>query len=341
MADISTVFNMKTFASTIAAVMAATAFLTAGPLPKESVPAQTKWLLHLDLEKMRTTQVGQYFEKENLGPKLAKAKAGLKQFLDFDLEWEKITSITLFGAGFNPKPDAEAALLLKADNKVAAAFEASLLKQVEKGKASGGPITQEAQGAMNTYAMNHDVFIAIHQDGRVLLSKSHTALAKAIETATNKAANMTSSASFAGYPDKPDNFFLIALAEGFSNNTHLPPNAKILQSADGCRAVLNETPGKLGLCLTLKAQNDEACQQMQQVAQGLIALSTLSQTENKDLLLLTQAASISTNNRMVTVSTELPVSRVLEKLGEAARKEHAHESSKANGDAKAEADASK
>ncbi len=321
--------------------MATTVLLKAGPLPKESVPAQSKWLLHLDLEKMRTTQVGQFFEKENIGPKLSKAKAGLKQFLDFDFEWEKTTSITLFGAGFNPKPDAEAALLIKTDKKMAAAFESALLKQVEKGQAMGGPITQEGKGAMNIYAVNHDVYIAVHQDGRVLLSKSKNALDNAIQVATGKAANMTVSTSFAGYPERPDNFFLIVLAEGFSNNAHLPPNAKILQSADGCRAVLNETPGKVGLCLTLKAKSDEACQQMQQVAQGLIALSSLSQTDNKDLLLLTQSASISTNNCMVTVSTELPVTYVLEKLGEAARKEHAHDSAKGNHDTKAEAEATK
>jgi hypothetical protein len=53
---------------------------------------------------------------------------------------------------------------------------------------------------------------------------------------------------------------------------------------------------------------------MQQVFQGLMALALLNKSENKDLQQVTQATKITSNDKRVNVSLELPVATVIAKV---------------------------
>src|SRR5438045_962599 len=67
----------------------------ASPLQKEHVAADAKWLVHLDVDKLRSTAVGDYVINQVLGPKLG----DLTRQFDFDLDWTKIRSLTAYGTG--------------------------------------------------------------------------------------------------------------------------------------------------------------------------------------------------------------------------------------------------
>ena len=96
----------------------------------------------------------------------------------------------------------------------------------------------------------------------------------------------------------------------------MPPQARILQMADGGRVVLGEKADRLCLDLALKGKSKEVVTQIQQVVQGMIALFSLGQPKNKDLSELMQSTKVSTSENVVSVGVEYPVQKALIKLAE-------------------------
>jgi hypothetical protein len=66
----------------------------------------------------------------------------------------------------------------------------------------------------------------------------------------------------------------------------------------------------------LKAKTSEVMSQMQQVIQGTVALASLSQPENPDLIQLAQSVKVSGDDKLVTVGVEFPVEKAIRLLGE-------------------------
>ena len=82
----------------------------------------------------------------------------------------------------------------------------------------------------------------------------------------------------------------------------------------------------LFLILALKAKSSEVMTQMQQVIQGTVALASLSQAENPDLMQLAQSVKVSGDDKMVTVGVEFPVEKAIRLLGEQKAKSRGDES---------------
>ena len=83
---------MKTVAQILALILPLAATCVAGPLQKEQVAADAKWLVHLDFDKLRSTTVGDYVIQRVLGPKVDE----VKRQLEFDLDWKPIIDPSLF-----------------------------------------------------------------------------------------------------------------------------------------------------------------------------------------------------------------------------------------------------
>jgi hypothetical protein len=82
---------------------------TAEPLDLAKVQTGSKWLLHLDVDALRTTKIGAHFLNHVIQPKLDDADE-LKE-MKLSLSLQNISSITAFGPSF--AKDGEGVLLLK------------------------------------------------------------------------------------------------------------------------------------------------------------------------------------------------------------------------------------
>jgi hypothetical protein len=308
---------MKHLARALSLTLVLISAVSAGPVQKERVPADAKWLLHLDFDKFRASKVGGYLTREVLEKKLAGPKADLKRDLNFDLDITKISSITAFGTDYQSHPDANGVLLIKTDLDVQKALDGAIQKISADSGGSAEPI-KKLPGSSAAYSINDDVFVTIRPDKLVLLGKSRQPVEKAAAVLEGKAASLNSSKAFSGFPEVPKAFFFVAIAEAFNEDTPLPPQAKVLKMTDGGRLVLGENAENLFLNLTLKAKSSEVVSQMQQVIQGTVALASLSQEENPDLMQLAQSVKVSSDDKMVTVGVEYPVAKAIEKLSEKA-----------------------
>src|SRR5687768_2248172 len=80
-------------------------------LDPKLVPADAKWVLHLDAEAFRQSKLGAMLVKDVLEPKVQKAENDLKSDLNFS--FRKISSLTAFGARIGEGADREGALVMR------------------------------------------------------------------------------------------------------------------------------------------------------------------------------------------------------------------------------------
>jgi hypothetical protein len=304
----------------LASVLTLTATALATPLQKELISADAKWLVHLDLDALRDSRVGKFLNQTIVENKLAEHRAELKQAYGFDLDITKLNSITAYGTDYKLNPEANGVLIIGLDPNMQALLGLVLDKQVQSG------VVSQVDDKAKLYSIHNQVMVSFQKEGQVFMGKSKESLQKAMDVLAGKAPNLASGRTFAGYPDTPKSFFFLALAEGFSGKIPLPhqkegegkneggfaPKAQLLQMADGGRLVLGESADNLFLNLSLKAKTVDASRQMQQILQGVLALVSLSQGQNQDLLQIVQATKISSEANVVNIGLDYPVAKAMD-----------------------------
>jgi hypothetical protein len=322
---------MKYFAQILTLVVPLAA--TAAPLQKEQVGADVKWLLHLDADKLRTTKVGDVLIGEHLAAALTQPKVVLMVGLGFDLDVNRINSITVYGTSYSTDPSATGLLLIKTDLELQKAFDAT----IENASGSGGETPlgkvekRTEKDGTPVYSINNQAFFSFPKANLVVVAKSRDLLKKEADILSGKSANLASTKIFSEYPDAPKGFFFVGAAEGFSSDATIPPQAQVLKMADGGRAVLGESADHLFLNIALKAKSAEVVTQMQQTIQGFIALASLTQPDNKDLQQLARAVRVSAEDRVISFNVEFPVDQAIQKMREAQAHMNAKKDAKEEG----------
>lgn len=291
------------------------------PLSKEQVSAEAKWLIHADLESFRASQTGQYVQKKMLDEMLENLSAQLK--FDVPALAQKLKSITAYGTDFKKDPQANlssAVLIIQTDSEAQKIIEGALAAQLLAD--TEGPVKKLQTEPYPLYSVGKELFGAIQPNGIVTLAKSREQIERSHAVLSGKAANLKGSKSFADFPAVTDTFIFLGVAEGFNEAGLIPPQAKVLQMADGARIVLGEKQERVFANVAIKGKTTEVVGQIQQVLQGLVALGSLGQPEDKDLSELVKGIKVAASDKVVSVGVEFPVARALERLAEQSEGHH-------------------
>jgi hypothetical protein len=294
----------------------------AGPLQKEQVAADAKWVIHVDVDNFKETQLGQFIGDEILERHLAKPRRELERQFNLRFDWRQVHSLTAYGAEFNGRSGANGVLLIYSSFDFAEALDQVRDKLAAQLAGADPPLRKIEGEAGPLYSLKDEVFGAALPGKLFVISKSKNDLEKARQVVSGKAANLASMKTFTTYPDAPKAFFILGVAEAFTQ-APLPPQAKVLKSAEGGRVIMGEKDENCFVNLALNAKDREAAAQIQQVAQGLVALAALSQTEDKDLQqlqVLAKGTKINTNDKLVTIDLEMPIKNVIARLAAAHKK---------------------
>jgi hypothetical protein len=282
---------------------------SASPLPAQQIAADAKWVVHLDVEQFLKGRIGTHLLHNIVEKEAAGVTAQLKSEFGFDLDWKQIQAITAFGSGYQPDRDTTGVILVRTGLDLKSALEAAISKQIP-----GFNVQKTGDAARPLYSVNEDAFASFETPGVVLISKYKDAIDKARAVLQGSSPNLAGAKALSGYPETPSGFFLVAVADGFSQHAELPPTAAILKQAIGARVILGEVGDRLRLDLNIKTATADAARQIQQVTQGLLALATMNAGQNPDLKALTEAASISAAGQIVTLGAQVPVTAVIQKM---------------------------
>lgn len=297
-----------------AGLILSTPALNAAPLDRAQVAADAKWLLHLDVEALLKSQLGNSLMKSVV----AEAGKDLKEDAGLDLSkiLQSTTSIMAYGTDFNSGKDGKGVLVWQGSKEIEQIASGFLVQQAEAAKAGGGNVKLVRTGDQPVYAFGEDMHVMVRPGGGLILGRAVDQIDAATQVMESKAPSLKGQTTFAEYAALPGGFFFLALADGFNQAANVPPQASVLKLTDGGRLALGEAGGKLHLQLTLKAQSAELTQQIQQVVQGLLAIVTMSQSEAPELQEVIRATRINTEDKRVTLELAIPIEAALKQLNE-------------------------
>lgn len=301
---------MKYALSFLIASMTLAPVLRAEPLHRELVAADAKWLVHLDLDQFRASKLGKYFTDEILGKELEKLRTETK--FDANKVFSQLNSITAYGNDFKAGPEASGLLMIRTDKDTQKILEGFAAQQILQN--SNGPIKKIQTEPYVLYGMNNEVFACTHPAGGVLIGKSRKQIELARAILSGKGGNLGAPKALMDFPKGRPGFLYVAISEGLVGDAAILPQAKILQMANGGRIILGEANDKLFLDLTLKGKSAEVTREIQQVIEGMLALASLSQSENQDLMQLVKATKVSGDAQSVTLGVEFPVADAIKRL---------------------------
>jgi hypothetical protein len=307
--------TVKTFIFLLGpALAAATAF--AEPFQSRNVPADAKWVVHLDLENFLKASIGEFLGKELLDKKLAHPIRKMRENLGIDLDWREVQSIAAYGSEFKKTADRHAVLLIRTKQNIPAALD-SVIDKLSR-TAPGGPqaLQKAHEGNATIYTLNGDVFGTAAPHDLFLVSRSKEQILLARRVVDGKSPNLTSNNSFPDLREPRSGFLVAAVTEPFSSGIKLPPQAEGLKNAENGRIVAGETGERVFLNLAINTREVETAIRMQQVVQGLIALATLSQAEKPDLQNLVQGTKVSSTNKTVTIEVDIQAADVIARISE-------------------------
>lgn len=303
----------RTFYFSLAAglVFAATG-LNAAPLDRAQVAANAKWLLHLDVQTLLKSQLGDSLMKGVV----AQAGAGLQKDAGLDLSaiLRSTASIMAYGTDYKSGKDGKGVLIWQGAKEIEQIASGFLVQQAEAAKAGGGNVKLVREVAQPVYAFGDDMHVMVRAGSGLILSRAVDQIDEAIKVLENQTPSLQGKTAFSEYAALPGGFFFLALADGFNQAADVPPQASVLKLAEGGRLALGEAEGKLRLQLTLKAQTAEVTQQIQQVVQGLLAIVTMSQSESPELQEVLRATKINTVDKRVTLELGIPIEAALKQI---------------------------
>jgi hypothetical protein len=295
-----------------AVLVCAAPILRADALNPHQIAPDAKWLVHIDCESLRRTEIGEFLLKKWVEPKVAEA-AGEHQDAASNI-LQRIRSISAYGADFATGRDASGVLVINSDTDTQKAIEGLLVATILAN--TNGPVKQLQNEGQSLYSIADQIFIAPQKGGSIVISKSEAQIDFARERLSGKAAKRAGKGGFGDFPAVSNGFFLLAVAEGLSLPKPIPAQAKILQMADGGRLVLGERPEGVFLDLALRGKTAEVTRQIQQVVEGMVALVTLGQPNNPDLVNLAKSTRVTSSNELISIRLQCPPEKIISKLND-------------------------
>jgi len=281
-------------------------------LQRSTVPANTKWVLHLDVDALRKSKIGQGI----MGGVVSDQAEAVKERANLDLPGiiQGTHSITIYGADYESGSEGKGILLWKGNPEIERIANAFLIQQAEATKAGEGNIALVQKQPFPIYTIDGDMHAAVISGKGLILGRSADQIKAAARVLNGDRGSLANSKAFTEFPKLSGGFFLMAFAESFGENTHVPAQAQVLKLAEGGRIAIGEQNQNLMLQLILNARSKDVTQQIQQVIQGMVALATLGLGDDPELQKIVRATQVTVDGLQVKLDLTIPLDEAVKQI---------------------------
>jgi hypothetical protein len=305
----------------LSGTLAAAAF--AGPLNKAWVAPDSKWVVHVDMDALRTSTVGTFIaehrkELELTGLDAFKCEVGLDP-------WSDLKGVTVYGT--TPDPNDGVAIVT-----ASAAVDDALAKLLKKEK--GVKAISEDGVALYTWTEHGTERFGYVQPGAkadervVLAAVSKPLLLRAIKQLNKPdeaAAEAAKESALAATPRSGSVLFVSTTAMG---GLHDPAGSMMFQKMEALRLDCGEAAGEMYGELNVTASTSEDATNILQAAQGGLAIARMCAASDPDLKQLMKAVDwvkLSSNEKTVRAVVRCPSADVRALLSSALDKKEEEE----------------
>jgi hypothetical protein len=269
-------------------------------LERESLPPDTRWLMHIDVETFFEGRIGQWTKGVMESPKAAgklelfTAMTGMDPAAD-------LKAITLTGSG----PDREDALMW-----IEGSFDKERLLTLARAAEGYG---EELVGDVTIYSWIDprkvvERFACVIDDDLLVMGSDPQRLEMAIAAASDPEKGLKDGRFDPGI--FPDGAIAFALADGIEDWGPLPAKAAMMQNMTGMSMVVKEQDGNLVMNVLLDAEQEEQAQSMLAIAKGMIGLGTLSERMDPKMKEMLNDIIITQDGVTVEINASFPLDQV-------------------------------
>ena len=274
--------------------------LKASTLQKSIIPAEAEWVIHFDVEKFRSTQIGkQLLDQEDiLG--LGKSNARFHDHYQIDI-LNDINGVTVYGYG----NDEENTVLCLRGN-----FDRDYLLGLLGAEESHKEIPY---GTFIIHAWDNHEFGIFVDENFGLLASSEAAIRKALDVISGKKADITTSPLKSYIDGISSDVFFAALAKDISQMAEHEKDVFVFRKTESAVFTLTEVREDVHMKLNFTVKTLEDAKNMESVIRGLISLANMQLEETqKDILLPQEEIEISTQGKEVRVELAYPVKELVD-----------------------------
>ena len=259
----------------------------AGPLQRADVPATPAWVLHVDLDGLRGSTVGQYVLAQTDKPEIQAKLAVFQNMAGLDLR-KQLHGLTLYGKSGSPE---DGVLMVYGD------LDADKLTTLARAADDSQSTTNGSRVIYNwsTGGKRHSdgqqrVYAAIQGTRMVIFGQRESRVSAALDVLDGTTPNLSGSKSFPQLGAAGDASFIQAAA----SKLDLPdadPNAAMFKMSKQVSLQVGEVQKQVTAMLTLQADDEEVAQHISAIGQGILALMKLNK-EKPEAVKIAEALSL-------------------------------------------------
>ncbi|HTO04058.1 MAG TPA: hypothetical protein VL069_10170 [Opitutus sp.] len=256
---------------------------THAALDPKLVSADARWLIHLDFNLLRESDIGR--ELLASAAQRQSAKSGDNVQVDFQKVLATVGKATAYGANFAHNPqEIDGTLVLEgtADlRKIAEGYIAQAMLSTPD------QFTEVKDLPFEAYSIGNDVFVGFPKEPIILISKVKSQLPRAYELHRGKGSSMANAPSSPLRDLIPPsrNAFLVAasVVPPETISAEGGPQARLLKMANSASLSMGERDQLTFATIKLIANSADTADKLQKIVQGLAAMASLAQSSNQDV----------------------------------------------------------
>jgi hypothetical protein len=271
-------------------------------LQTKLIPAEAKWLIHIDVEKFAQTELKQILEK-NSENDIGREIMGIEKKIGIDF-FSDISAVTLIGMNHN-------------NDEPVVAISGSLDKTHLLGLLEEEESLNEINyGSFLIYNWDDDGYGVFANDNLLIFSENRSGLETVLDTFSGKGKNFSGSPLERQLGTLSKDTFLIAAAENISELLDEDDDdfgALILQKTESAFFSANEKNGKVKVQLNLQTDSPETAINMESMVTGLKAFLSMNDKidPNWDIV---KSLKVSTKGTTVVLESQGSVEELLNLL---------------------------
>ena len=271
--------------------------LSAAPISKSQVPADSKWVMHLDMNQFASTETCRLLAAgKSDSRRFQSMLAHYRNLLGVD-PLKDIASLTLFGNEVT-------------GNRGVALISGSLnAKQISKQFSSYPQYSTKKNGKLTVQSWldkgsSKPLWASFYSSRQLILASDEFSLLNSAWVLDGEKPNLSSSKMTSlPFPAVQPGSFLTAVTKGFCGTS--PTQAMILRNTESANLQLSETSGIVDGVVLLNADSPETAIQIQQILNGLMISSGFADPDSP-LAHLAELSTISRNGNTMSLKIHCP-----------------------------------
>ena len=275
----------------------------AAPVDPNKLPADAKWLIHIDIEEAQTTSVAQETGGES---RVQKALGWIQERYGIDVGSD-MRGATIFGTSYEPHTGVAVLNTDYSEDKVVGVMQGEPdYKTTSQGDDTlhSWTVTAPAgQGPPQKLTM-----YAVLRDGQIVMGRSEEEITKALQALDGEGATLAGSDSPLVKDLPRGTFFRGAAVE--LGKLRERPGFRVLPHLERMTVNVGDREGEYFLDSKLIAEDAETAEQVKNMIEGFRDALALQKEENSELAELAEALNVSSEKETVTLQWKISLEKL-------------------------------